>query len=55
MPATITPTMMPSPTPTVVTVAVGGMHISRRTLGMIIIAICALGLGFVMFISLRKK
>jgi uncharacterized protein YkwD len=55
MPATITPTRMPTATPTVVTVALGSMLMSRRTLGMIIIAICAVGLGFVMFISLRKK
>jgi len=55
MPATATPTMIPTPTPTVVRVELGGMLVSRRTLGMIIIAICALGLGFVMFISLRKK
>ncbi|HTX80077.1 MAG TPA: LysM domain-containing protein, partial [Longilinea sp.] len=55
MPPTVTPTMAPTPTPTVVKVALGGMFVSRRTLGMIIIAICAVGLGFVMFISLRKK
>ena len=55
MPATATPTMMPTPTATVVSVALGGFSVSRRTLGFIIIAVCALGLGFVMYISLSKK
>jgi len=52
---TIDPTSLPSKTPVTASISVSDFVLNRRTLGMIIIIICALGLGVAMFTALRGK
>jgi hypothetical protein len=52
---TIDLTSLPSKTPVTASISVSNFVLDRRTLGMIIIIICALGLGVAMFTALRGK
>lgn len=49
------PTLLPSKTPAAASISVSEFVLDRRTLGIIIIIICALGLGVAMFTALRGK
>lgn len=49
------PVSLPSQTPEVSSASVSSFVLDRRTLGMIIIIICALGLGVAMFTAMRGK